>query len=160
MILTSMNIMPEQQEQLSRATKLLPDHGAEVIAKLTETDYLRSPLVQDGLKFPSIQVAKMTGYSVRNHMLLQKYLELVNDLYAEPNKEKTLGSFMVPCIESEQKRTALVSRKKGRISKQNTATQGADIRSLFRRIENQNREQNNELQGEIKPEEDSIIAKD
>ena len=40
-------------------------------------------------------------------------------------------------------------KKEERISKQNTTTQEADIRSLFRCIENQNREQNNEVQGEI-----------
>ena len=67
---------------------------------------------------------------------------------------------MVPCIESEPKRTARTLRKKERIPKQNTTTQGADIRSLFRRIGNHNREQNNYLQGKIKPKEDSIIVLD
>ena len=50
---------------------------------------------------------------------------------------------MVPCIESEPKRTARALRKKERIPKQDTTTQRADIRSLFRRIRNHNREQNN-----------------
>ena len=59
----------------------------------------------------------MNGYSVRNQMLLQKYLEPVNDLYAEPKNEEILGSFMAPCIESEPKRTAPVSRKNERIPK-------------------------------------------
>ena len=39
-------------------------------------------------------------------------------------------------------------------------TQGADTRSLFKLIENQNRKQNNELQGEIEAEENSIIVID
>ena len=86
-------------------------------------------------------------------MLLQKYLEPVNDLYAEPKNEEILGSFMAPCIESEPKRTAPVSRKNERIAKQNTTTQGVDIRSLFKRIENQNRKQN-------KADENSIIVID
>ena len=102
----------------------------------------------------------MNGYSVRNQMLLQKYLEPVNDLYAEPKNEEILGSFMAPCIESEPKRRAPVSRKNERIAKQNTTSQGADIRSLCKRIENQNRKQNNELQGEIEAEENSIIVID
>ena len=45
----------------------------------------------------------MNGYSVRNQVLLQKYLEPVNDLYAERNNEETVGFFMVPCRESETK---------------------------------------------------------
>ena len=35
--------------------------------------------------------------------------------------------------------------------------EGADIRSLCRRIENQNRQQNNEFRGEVEPEEDNIV---
>ena len=89
-------------------------------------------------------------------MLLQKCLEPVDDFYAEPKNDDILGSSMVLCVASETKQTAVVSRKKKEFQKQNTTTQGADIRSLVRRIENQNRKQNNELQGEIVPEEDSI----
>lgn len=59
----------------------------------------------------------MNGYSVRNQVLLQKYLEPVNDLYAERNNEEIVGFFMVPCIESEPKRTTPISRKKGKNSK-------------------------------------------
>ena len=146
--------------EISRTTKFLLDGGAEVIVKLTKTHFRRSPLFQGGLEIPQLVVAKMNGYSVRNQMLFQKYLEPVNDLYAEPKNEKILCSFMVSCIESEPKRTAPVSRKNERIAKQNTTTQGADIRFLFKRIENQNRKQNNELQGEIEAEENSIIVMD
>ena len=89
------------------------------------------------------------GYSVRNQILLQKYLEPVNNLHAEPKNEEILGSFMAP----EPKQTAPVSRKNERIAKQNTTTQGVDIRSLFKRIENQNRKQN-------KADENSIIVID
>ena len=49
---------------------------------------------------------------------------------------------------------------KERIPKQNTNTQGAGIISMFRRIENQNKEQNNELQGQTNSEEYSIIVTD
>ena len=96
------------------------------------------------------------GYSVRNQIVLQKYLEPVNNLYAEPKNEEILDSFIAP----EPKRTAPVSRKNERIAKQNTTTQGVDIRSLFKRLENQNRKQNNELQGEIEADENSIIVID
>ena len=59
-------------------------------------------------------------------MLLQKYLELVNDLYTEPRNEEILGSFMIPCK----------VRKKERISKQNKTTQGADRKSKQNKIMN------------------------
>ena len=52
---------------------------------------------------------------------------------------------------SEPKRTAPLSRKKERIPKQNTITQGVDIESLFRHIKYQNRDQSNRLRGEIEP---------
>ena len=35
-------------------------------------------------------------------MLLRKYLELVNDLYAEAETEEILGSFMFPCTKPKQ----------------------------------------------------------
>ena len=142
--------------EISRATKFLMDRDAEVIVKLTETHYRRSPLVQGGLEIPCVLVAKMNGYSVRNQMLLQKHLELVNDLYAEPKNEEILGSYMVPCIEPDPKRTAPISKNKERIPKR----KGSDIRSLFKRIENQNRQQNNEFRGEVKEEDNSIIVID
>ena len=52
----------------------------------------------------------MNSYSVRSQMLLQKYLERTHNLYAEPKNEEILGSFVVPCIESDPKRTAPLSR--------------------------------------------------
>ena len=64
----------------------------------------------------------INGYSVKNQMLHQKYLELVNDLFAEPKNEEIVGSFMIPCTKSEPKRAAPVLRKKERIPKRNTNT--------------------------------------
>ena len=84
--------------KISRARKLLLHHGAKIIVKLTEAYYRRSPFVQGGLEIPCVLVAKINGYSGRNQMLLQKYLEIVNDLYAEPKIEEFMGSFMVPFI--------------------------------------------------------------
>ena len=53
--------------EISRATtNFILDLDAEVIVKLTETRYHRSPLVQSGLEIPCLLVAKMNGYSVRN----------------------------------------------------------------------------------------------
>ena len=103
--------------EISRATKYLLDCGPEVIVKVTKTHYCWSPLVQGGLEIPCVLEAKMNGYSVRNQVLLQKCLELVNDLYAECNNEEIVGFLMVSCRESEPKRTTPVSIKKGKNSK-------------------------------------------
>ena len=104
--------------EISRATKFLPDLGAKVIVTLTETHCRRSPLVQIVLEIPWLLVAKMNGYSVRSQMLLQKYLELASDLYAETKNEEILGSFVVLCIESNWSKTnSNRFKKKGKNSK-------------------------------------------
>ena len=74
-------------------TKFLLDRGAIILATLTTTDYRRSPLVQGGLETACKVTVKMPG-TIRNHMLMDRYLELVRSLYAEPNNEVILGSFM------------------------------------------------------------------
>ena len=82
--------------KISRATKFLPDPGAEVSITLTGTHYRRSPLVQKGLEIQCNLTASLPGYSTRNHVLLQKYFEIVSDLYVEPTKEEIIGSFLIP----------------------------------------------------------------
>ena len=73
--------------EVSRVIKYLIDRGAEVTAQLTSTNYQRSPLIQGGLEIPCVVVAKINGHSARNQMILQKFEQLVNDLYAEPKNE-------------------------------------------------------------------------
>ena len=82
--------------EVSRVIKYLIDRGAEVTAQLTSTNYPRSSLIQGGLEIPCVVVAKMNGYSARNQMILRKFEQLVNDLYAEPKNEEIVGSFLVP----------------------------------------------------------------
>lgn len=74
--------------------------------------------------------------------------------------KKLLGFLWFHAQSLNQNEQHPLQEKKVRIPEQNTKTQGADIRSLFRRILKQNSEQNRELQGEIDPEEDNIIAVD
>ena len=82
--------------EVSRVIKYLIDRGTEVTAQLTRKNYRRSLLIQGGLENPCVVVAKMNGYSARNQMILQKFEQLVNDLYAEPKNEEIVGSFLVP----------------------------------------------------------------
>ena len=79
--------------EIPRVTKFLLDRGAIILATLTTTDYRRSPLVQGGLEIACKVTVKMPG-TIRNHMLMDRYLESVRSLYAEPKNEVILGSFM------------------------------------------------------------------
>ena len=81
--------------EISRATKFLRDRGAEVSVTIIGTHYSRSPLVQGGLEIPCNLTANLPGYSARNHVLLQKYLEIVSGLYVEPTNEESIGSFHI-----------------------------------------------------------------
>ena len=51
--------------------------------------------------------------TIRNHLLLDRYKELVTDLYCEPEDEVMIGKFITPSeqapIEGAQKRKKIVS---------------------------------------------------
>ena len=81
--------------EISRATKFLLDCGAEFSITITATYYRRSPLVKGGLEISCNLTASLPGYSTRNYVLLQKCLEIVNDLYVEPTNEELIGSFLI-----------------------------------------------------------------
>ena len=63
---------------------------------------------------------KLKVFSIRKQISLQKYLELVNDLYVEPKSKESFGSVMVPAMKPEQKRIATISKIKGRTTKPKT----------------------------------------
>ena len=60
---------------------------------LTSTDYCWSPLVQDGLEIACKIIVKLPE-TVRNHLLMDRYVEIVKVNYIEPKNEVTLGSFL------------------------------------------------------------------
>ena len=69
------------------------DRRATATATLTSEHYRRSSLVQEGLKIPCKVSAIMPG-TVSNLLVLEKYWQLVEDLYTEPKNEEILGSFL------------------------------------------------------------------
>ena len=79
--------------EIPRATKFLLDRGALISAILTSTDYWRSPLGQGGLEITCKVIVKLPG-TVRNHLLMDRYVEIVKDNYIEPKHEVILGSFL------------------------------------------------------------------
>ena len=72
--------------------------------------------------------------TVRNHLLLEKYKEIINDWHVEPKNEITIGSFLaVPAVkpskrkvQAEKDKVASKSKKKKILKKQ-----GQDIRAFF-----------------------------
>ena len=69
------------------------DRGAIISAQLTSEHYRRSPIVQGGMEIPCKISAKIPGTCI-NILLMDKYKELVEELYTEPNNEEVLGSFI------------------------------------------------------------------
>ena len=82
--------------KISRVIKFLLDRGAVVQATLSTTHYRRSPLVQVGLEIACKVSVKMPG-TIKNHLLMDRYFELVRSLYTEPKNEVILGLFLCRC---------------------------------------------------------------
>ena len=80
-------------QEISRVSKFLLDRGATITAELTSMQYRRSPLVQGGLEIACKIIVRMPG-TVRNHMLIDKYMVLVQGLYTEQKNEVIMGSFL------------------------------------------------------------------
>ena len=81
--------------EISRPTKFLIDRGAVVKSKITSSHYRRSPLLQGGLEIQCIVSVTLPG-TVKNHLLLERYRELVEKLYCQPKDEVIIGSFLTP----------------------------------------------------------------
>ena len=116
--------------EIARVTKFLLDRGAVIIATFNTTNYRRSPLIQGGLE-SACKVTLRIPWTIKNHMLMDRYLELVRTLYAEPKDEIILGLFLcplnVPCASTNN-----AGRKKGKcpIPKKNQKP-NRDIRTMF-----------------------------
>ena len=87
--------------KISRLTKFALDTGAEVEARLTSTNYRRSPITQGGLEIPCTVKVKMPG-TLFNRKLLQRYREMVDHLYKEAEDNLVMGSFVFDNIDAEE----------------------------------------------------------
>ena len=83
------------------------DRCASFTVQLTSTNYRRSPHIQGGFEILAKVIVTMPG-KVRNHFLLEKYKEIINDRYTEAKNEIIIGSFSVlPAAKpSERKKQA------------------------------------------------------
>ena len=132
--------------EISRATKFLLDPRVQISAILTPTVYRRSPLVQGGLEIKVI--VKLSG-TVRNHLLMDRYVKIVKVNYIEPKHEVILGSFLKKSSTATQP-----TNKKRNTSNNNNPKKkqkpNRDIRSLFRRAEKKKRRANNRCQQQVR----------
>lgn len=128
--------------EFSRATKFLLDRGGTVNAKLIATHYRKSPLFQGGLEIPCMVTVSMPG-TVRNHMVMDRYREIVTRLYCEPKNEVIIGSFLegADVVEAAIAVPPKKKQKKTQI-KEKPAPRCKDIRTLFNRsnVRNENEE--------------------
>ena len=119
--------------EISRITKFLIDRGADVSAKLTSTNYRRSPLVQGGLEIPCLVTVTMPG-TVLNQLLLERFKQLVEERYSEPKSEDIIGSFLhvnVATVPVEP-----IKKKK----KVEATLQNQDIRNFFSTVPRSHKE--------------------
>ena len=86
-------IVGHQPREISRPTKFLLDRGAKVTAQLTGTHYRRSPLFQGGLQIPCLVTVTIPG-SIKGHMLIQRYQQMVEELYCAPKEKVIMRSFL------------------------------------------------------------------
>ena len=102
------------------------------IATLKIEHYRRSPLVQGGLEIPCKVSVTIIGI-VNNLLVLEKYLQLVEELYIEPKNEEILGSFLHVALEEPAPPPAKKKTKKSRKSSASNDNhpEQKDIRSFF-----------------------------
>ena len=87
--------------EISRLTKFIPDRDAEVEARLTSTNYRRSPITQGGLYIPCTVKVKMPA-TLPNRKLLERYREMVDHLYKKSEDNLVMGSFVFDNIDAEE----------------------------------------------------------
>ena len=83
--------------EISRPTKYLLDRGAIITAIITSEHYRKSPLFQGGLEIRCLVRVTVIA-TVRGHLLIKRYGELVEALYTEPKDEVIVGSYLKPNV--------------------------------------------------------------
>ena len=93
-------ILGHLPREISRPTKFLLDRGTKVRAQLTGTHYRRSPLFQGVLEIPCLVTVTIPG-SIKGNILIQRYQQMVEELYCAPKKEMIMGSFLEQMVPTE-----------------------------------------------------------
>ena len=86
-------------KEISRATKFLIDRGALVFVEVSSNHYRYSPLVQGGLEIPCRLSVKLAVAMIKNNMLVDRYNQILEELYEEPSEEIIIGSILLDDFE-------------------------------------------------------------
>ena len=129
--------------EISKVTKFFIDRGATVTAELTSKYYRRSPIIQGGLEIPCKITAEISG-TVINLLIMEKYIQLVQEFYTEPKDEEILGSYLQVEVAEGDKVTRAVPRNLPvqKKKKKSNVQQTKDIRKFFNRDQNGRTEEN------------------
>ena len=96
--LESGKIVGHLPREISRPTKFLLDRGG----KVTGTHYRRSYLLQEGPEIPfPYQVTLTIPGSIKVHMLIQRYQQMVQELYCAPKEKVIMGRFLEQIVLTE-----------------------------------------------------------
>ena len=87
------NAVGHLPREISRVTKFFMDRRVIVSTQLTSEHYRRLPIVQGGMEITCKVTVKIPGTCV-NILLMEKYKQLVQQLYIEPKNEEIVGSFL------------------------------------------------------------------
>ena len=123
--------------EISRPTKFWLDRGAEIVAEMESSHYRRSPLIQGGLEIRCKVSVTLPG-TIKNHMLLDRYKELVNKFYCVPKNEVIVGNFVtsvpnenIHLNQPQQQQLAQKKVNRKRKTNEGQPTSKNDIRNYF-----------------------------
>ena len=124
-------------KEISRPTKCLLDRGPEIVAEIESSHYGRSPLIQGRLEI-RCKVSVTSPGTIKNHMLLDWYKELVNKLYCELKNEVIIGNFLtsvpnenIHLIQPQHQQLAQKKVNRKRKTNEEQPTSKYDIRNYF-----------------------------
>ena len=128
------NAVCQLPREILRVTKFFLDRGAIVSAQLTSEHYRQSPVVQRGMEIACKVTVKIAGKCV-SILLMEKYKQLVQQLYIEPKNEEILGSFLQANETIDGVETQPVPKKAKVKRKQTdkTVNRQKDIRHFFKK---------------------------
>ena len=104
--------------------------------KLTETHYGKSLLFQGGLEIPCEVTVSMLG-SIKRHMLLQHYQNMVDELYCQPKEDVIKGSFIEKKVGNIE---PVRAKKRKTVKKAEKPKEGKDIRNFFQKRRRNNQD--------------------
>ena len=120
-------------QEISGVRKFFMDREAILNAQLTSEHYLWSPIAQGVMEITCKVTVKIPSTCI-NILLMEKYKQLVYQLYIQPKNEETLGSFLQPIetIDGVEAQPVLKNAKVKRKQTNKTVNRQKEIRIFFK----------------------------